>query len=646
MAENRKRMSSGRRTLALALALAGCSAPAEETVPASLGDFDVAEPLVSVVAPRPEEPYPTEPELLAEVPAIYGGTMLATADGARLVVSDPARDTVTVLTTDMSELRRVDLEAGSEPFRATEDGEGRVHVVLRGSGELLTLDATLENVVRRTAVCPAPRGVAFDESAGALRVACKNGELVTLGLDGAERSRVFVDTDLRDVVIADGVLHVTRFRSAELLTLAADGSVLHRRRPATATSRMEGQDLLEMAPTVAWRARGLPDGSVLMLHQRSAATPIALREDPTGSDGPSGSYGTRPRDDGPEATCIEPVVQMSVTHFAPGDGAPLHGPMLANVGLAVDLAVDPSGRRFAVTTPIDGRERDAFRLPVFGPTDSETSMSKTTVYALHVARTSLSETRCAQPLSATDGGSALAWTEGGLFVHQREPSLVARAADDGELLGWVHLDPRTAIDSPGQAIFHQVTPLALACASCHPEGDEDGHTWFFDEDPGRRTQTMRGGILSTLPFHWRGDVADLRAVMRTTFSTRMQGPAVSASEVDDLEAWIDRLPPLPAPPLDAAVVAAGEAIFAERGCADCHSGASLTNNETVTVHEGAEPLQVPMLLGVGHRAPYFHDGCAKELRETFDGTCSPGHVPTGELTEDETAALATYLRSL
>ncbi len=123
-----------------------------------------------------------------------------------------------------------------------------------------------------------------------------------------------------------------------------------------------------------------------------------------------------------------------------------------------------------------------------------------------------------------------------------------------------------------------MTPLALACASCHPEGDEDGHTWFFDEDPGRRTQTLRG--------HWRGDVADLQAVMHTTFTT------------------------------------------------------------PVAVHEGAEPLQVPMLRGVGHRAPYFHDGCAKELSETFDGTCSPGHVPTVELTDAEAAALATYLRSL
>lgn len=627
------------------VALAGCGAPAETTTapPAQAVDVNVAEPLVSVLASRPDEPYPREPETLVDVPPIYGGTMLATADGERLVVSDPTRDTVTVLRTDLSELRRVDLEAGSEPFRATEDPDGRVHVVLRGTGEVLILDPMSETVVGRTPVCAAPRGIAYDDGADALRVACKNGELVTLDRAGEELSRVFVDTDLRDVVIADGALHVTRFRSAELLTLNADGSVRHRRRPALATSRMEGQEPLQMVPTVAWRARGLPDGSVLMLHQRSAATPIALQEDPT--RGTTGSYGTQPSGEGLEIGCVEPVVQVSVTHFSADEGAPSNGPMLANIGLAVDLVVDPEGRRFAVTSPVDQRAREAVPIPIFGPSEPPISMSETAVFALRSARVGLEETHCSRPVEQLAGGTALAWTERGLFVQQREPSVVARVVD-GAFGSWVHLDARTRIDSPGEALFHKVTLLALACASCHPEGDEDGHTWFFDDDPGRRTQTMRGGILSTMPFHWRGDVADLAAVMRTTFNTRMRGPSVSSADTADLERWLDQLPALPAPTLDPDMVATGEALFAESGCADCHSGDAFTSNETVTVHEGAEPLQVPMLLGVGHRAPYFHDGCATELTETFDGTCSPGHVPSRTLTGAEAAALASYLRSL
>src|SRR5262245_34837461 len=71
---------------------------------------------------------------------ISGGTMTVTRDGSRAIVADPDRDRV--MTIDLGSEQVIDtieLAAGSEPGRVIEDGAGRIHVVLRRSGELLTI---------------------------------------------------------------------------------------------------------------------------------------------------------------------------------------------------------------------------------------------------------------------------------------------------------------------------------------------------------------------------------------------------------------------------------------------------------------------------------------------------------------------------
>ena len=40
----------------------------------------------------------------------------------------------------------------------------------------------------------------------------------------------------------------------------------------------------------------------------------------------------------------------------------------------------------------------------------------------------------------------------------------------------------------------------LACASCHPEGHDDGQVWNFSALGPRRTQSLAGGIAGTEPF--------------------------------------------------------------------------------------------------------------------------------------------------
>ena len=67
----------------------------------------------------------------------------------------------------------------------------------------------------------------------------------------------------------------------------------------------------------------------------------------------------------------------------------------------------------------------------------------------------------------------------------------------------------------------------LACASCHPEGREDGHVWKFADFGSRRTQSIGGGLLGTEPFHWSGDMTDFKTLAHDVFTSRMSGPALS-----------------------------------------------------------------------------------------------------------------------
>src|SRR5690242_14896397 len=72
---------------------------------------------------------------------ISGGTMLVTRDGTRAIVADPDRDRVMIVDLASGKTTAdVALEARSDPGRVVEDGAGRVHVALRGTASLLTLD--------------------------------------------------------------------------------------------------------------------------------------------------------------------------------------------------------------------------------------------------------------------------------------------------------------------------------------------------------------------------------------------------------------------------------------------------------------------------------------------------------------------------
>jgi mono/diheme cytochrome c family protein len=218
-----------------------------------------------------------------------------------------------------------------------------------------------------------------------------------------------------------------------------------------------------------------------------------------------------------------------------------------------------------------------------------------------------------------------------------------------------HLGDR-AIPLPGRArkhtgheLFHTSTIGGIACASCHPEGRDDGQVWNFANLGPRRTQSLAGGIAGTEPFHWSGDMANFTMLVSDVFGSRMSGPNIQLVHADSLKKWIDKIPRMEAPGAsDAEAAARGKAIFNDSavGCGTCHGGARLTNNQNVSVNTGGV-FQVPSLVGIAWRAPYMHEGCAATLDDRF-GPCGggDGHGQTSQLTAEQRADLVAYMETL
>jgi hypothetical protein len=309
---------------------------------------------------------------------------------------------------------------------------------------------------------------------------------------------------------------------------------------------------------------------------------------------------------------------------------------LGALTLAIDLAVSPRHERVALA--VAGND------PAQGPTVIEGTWE---------SMMGPQETPCldtsnlAGPHQPKGQVVAVGYSrEGVLFAQTREPASLWRADTGGAI--------RLASDSradTGHLIFHTNSGGGIACASCHPEGGEDGRTWNFVCTGARRTQSLRGGISPTAPFHWDGSEFDLSYLLDDVFSGRMAGPLLSDDQKSAMQAWVDTIPAAPrVAGLDEFAVARGESLFwnATVGCRSCHSGPSLTSNMTVNVGTG-RAFQVPSLRGLPFRAPFLHDGCAATLADRFTSpSCSGGdkHGATSALSAAQIGDLVTYLQSL
>lgn len=612
---------------------------------------------------------------------ITGGTLMITHDGSRAVVADPDRDRI--LQVDLASedvISETPLEAGDEPGRLVEDAAGRVHVALRRGGALLTIDAT-GAIVDRRAACAEPRGLAYDRTTDVVHVACTGGELVTFAAAGGAPVRSLrLERDLRDVLVSGNQLLVTKFRTAEVLTLDASGSVVNRVAPPTVPrfdfagggigpdmggGGAPGSGQFDAPASTAWRTIAMPDGRLVMSHQRRVKS-VLDSEQPGGY---GGSCGGGPLED-------------AVTVVTPGQ-TPVAVARIGRGALPVDIAASVAGDKLAVVTagsrmvtvvptialssPDEDRCEPPNPQPCNGPTDPTTTDPSSGAGSGDApppldpkmgqcCDDADRDGRCDDDEDDDDNDSerlgpptSLGWTPAGdlMIFYPEAPALIVRTAG-GVVSHRIDL-PGSARNDAGRNVFHQQTAIGVACASCHPEGRDDGIVWNFASDGQRRTQSLAGHILDRAPYHWTGDEGSLPVLLDDVFAKRMSGGTLTASQKSALGPWLNRVP-APAPgATDPAAVARGAAIFETPsvGCVSCHNGALLTNNQRFNVGTGGT-FKVPSLLGVGARAPFLHNGCAATMMDRFV-TCAgaPGaHGDTSKLTSDQLNDLVQYLDSL
>jgi hypothetical protein len=557
-------------------------------------------------------------------PPISGGTLLVMRDGTTAVASDPDYDRLWIVDIETrSVVYSIPLDPASEPGRLVEDGAGRVHVALRRAGTLLTIDPRAGTVIGTRAICGAPRGLAYDAALDAVHVACATGDLVTVpAAGGNELRRIRVDVDLRDVVVQQGELIVSRFRSAERLMIDPNGSIVGRSKPPL--FYMAGQ----FEPGVAWRMQALPNGGTLMVHQRALLDPVPAPLPPVQS-----YYGNAM---GANAAVPDPAIAHSTVTVMRSSStddrvAVTPSPLVPLAGLPVDVAVSPLEDRVAIASATSG---GVFEMPMsYFDTDQYTVGAGHTIIATP-----------GQPVAVTyDAGSRL-------IVQTRRPAALF-FVDDNTSVALGEEPRRYGAADVAHDLFHLPAGAAsgaMACATCHPEGGDDGHKWVFAEFGERRTASLRGGIEQTHPLHWQGELANMGAVVDEVFMLRMGGADPGEGHVEALASWLDALPSLPAPSAMSEAAERGRILFEDTtvGCSSCHAGAMLTDNKTVDVNTGG-PFQVPSLIGVAHRAPFMHNGCAATLHDRF-GPCGGGdaHGRTSQLAPEQINDLVAYLETL
>lgn len=216
------------------------------------------------------------------------------------------------------------------------------------------------------------------------------------------------------------------------------------------------------------------------------------------------------------------------------------------------------------------------------------------------------------------------------------------------------LPPQIAL---GRALFHasgrrNVALDGRVCASCHPDGRDDGLTWQTQEGP-RQTPILLGRLSNDMaPFGWLGDKKTLPSHFKRTIE-RLAGTGVKDSERDAMFAYVNSLSaPTAHKGDDEMRIARGKTIFesTEAGCSSCHLGDATTDGARHDVKsaqgiEAEHDFETPSLRFIARSAPYFHDGRYGTLLDMVQG-CDGKMGTTKHLAEADKASLVAYLETL
>ncbi len=141
-------------------------------------------------------------------------------------------------------------------------------------------------------------------------------------------------------------------------------------------------------------------------------------------------------------------------------------------------------------------------------------------------------------------------------------------------------DPIDPVMRRGRVLFSSSNPIKhptltasrqASCASCHPNGGNDGTAWSTMEGE-RRTIGLWGGLAGRGWLHASATHRSAIDFATTIVKERLGGTGLSDGDVNALSEFLARgIPTVQRPAVDVARAARGGAIFAQ-SCASCHGG--------------------------------------------------------------------------
>jgi DNA-binding beta-propeller fold protein YncE len=544
--------------------------------------------------------------------------------GDEVVVVDPDVDSVSVLDAGtLQPLAR--LEVGDEPRQILRLPSGGLVATTHRGGELVFVDLKERLVTSRVPICAGPFGMALRPS-GAIAVACEyDGRVLEWAATGVRalgevpRARAvatsgdavyaasFVGTDARVFRLEDGKAAVSA------------SPVPNAKRQGPGAAPLSATQVTALLPT--------GDGGLWVAMQLVDNGP---------SDGPAG-YGDvvdgNPR--------VRPVVQRLDSALEP-------------VGVGDYARFDGSDLAFNAPSALESGPGETLLVAHRSSADVAVLADepRTAAFVARVGR--------------GPAGMAVDVEAGLVYVDNAFDGSVSRIdLAGGAPLTRVRALPYTVSTAAlaGRRTFHDsrdvhLTPLGVvACSTCHPEGGDDGLTWDLHagEVTPRKRRSMHLGVapLGRASLHWDGEFEDMRSLVASTIPNLMGGDGLLI-DADDLAAYLTELvtPPPPRAPDERAT--AGRAVFERAGCGTCHSGPRLTDDRfhavlspmTSVPGDTLTAARTPSLLGVAHRAPYFHDGRSPDLADLHRRTDASVHGGDAPLTDVERQDLLAYLESL
>lgn len=323
----------------------------------------------------------------------------------------------------------------------------------------------------------------------------------------------------------------------------------------------------------------------------------------------------------------------------------------APVGVVIDPAAERSLSTHVLAGSWDILTRECM-LPRAIVVDSATA--RAFVACMGTDRVQVLDAAAADPMSAVVGRFEAPPGPTGLALDAAGETLVIWG-EHSSRVRVVHLADRETRDieiessldtarKRGRELFYAsddrgVSFDGLACASCHPDGGDDGLTWTTPEGP-RQTLMLAGRLAGTAPYGWDRGSKTLQDYVAATVA-RLRGEGLSEADLGHLARYIEGLP---APPVRAESERArlGREVFVAEGCGTCHAEGTGTDG-TNHVVEGFKAVDTPSLKHVGVTAPYFHDG----RYGTLDGLLV--HSTMGSLEQirgERRVLLLEYLESL